>query len=122
MVGLPYMREFAREFYSSQAWRDCRDSFKKSKRGLCERCLEKGIYNAGDAVHHKIHLTPQNITDPNITLSWDNLMLLCADCHAEIHKRQKRYKFDECGHCVVNSPLKDTPKGYIDSEGLRTAL
>jgi len=36
-------------------------------------------------VHHKIHLTPHNIDDPNITLSEDNLELLCRECHAIEH-------------------------------------
>lgn len=31
----------------------------------------------GAIVHHKEHLTPQNINDPDITLSEDNLELLC---------------------------------------------
>lgn len=59
--------------------------------------MKKGIYKPGDTVHHKIHLTPDNINDPEITLNYDNLMLLCRDCHAAIHKPAKRYKVDELG-------------------------
>lgn len=103
------MREFAKEFYKGTEWKKCREAFVKSKRGLCEKCLEKGIYNAGYIVHHITHLTPQNINDPSVSLSWDNLMLLCADCHAEIHRRQKRYSFDEYGRCVTNSPRDHAP-------------
>ena len=103
------MNEFAREFYNSTAWKDCREAYKKSKRGLCERCLEKGIYTAGSSVHHINHLTPQNINDPSVTLSWDNLMLLCSDCHGEIHRKNKRYKFDEYGRCVTKSSHEITP-------------
>ena len=98
------MKPFAKEFYQSQAWHNCREAFISAKRGLCERCLEHGIYNAGVIVHHKIHLTPQNITNPDITLNWDNLQLLCRDCHAAVHARQKRYTFDSYGRC---SPVRE---------------
>lgn len=40
----------------------------------------------GVIVHHKIHLTPENIYDRNIALSWDNLELLCRDCHDKEHE------------------------------------
>lgn len=91
------MKEFAKEFYKSPQWKKCREGFISYKRGLCERCLEQGILRPGDTVHHKIHLTPKNINDPNITLNWDNLMLLCRDCHAEVHSRTKRYTVDKEG-------------------------
>ena len=95
------MREFAEGFYNSPAWKSCRESYKKYRRGLCERCLERGIYRAGVIVHHRIHLSPENIGDPNVSLSFDNLMLLCRDCHAEVHKPERRYKFDELGRIIV---------------------
>jgi len=96
------MREFAKAFYTSRAWADCRKAYKKSVGGLCERCLKAGRYSPGEIVHHKIHLTPQNITQPNITLDWDNLELLCRDCHAAEHDaRKRRYKIDENGTVTV---------------------
>ena len=52
-------------------------------------------------MHHKIPLTPENVTDPDITLNWDNLMLLCRDCHAAVHKPQKRYTVDELGRVTA---------------------
>ena len=86
------------EFYGSSVWQETRKAYSKSVGGLCERCLSKGIYKAGVIVHHKKHITPMNITDPNITLSWDNLTLLCRDCHADVHKgRERRYEIDELG-------------------------
>ena len=92
------MKPFAKAFYNSKAWRDTRKAYGKSVGGLCERCKEKGLYNAGEIVHHKTHLTPQNINNVDITLSWSNLQLLCRDCHAEAHNaEEKRYVFDENG-------------------------
>ena len=94
-------RDFA-GFYNTALWQACRDQYKKSVGGLCERCYERGIIKHGDTVHHIIHINSQNVNDPSITLNPDNLMLLCRDCHAEIHKTPKRYKVDELGRIIVN--------------------
>jgi len=73
-------REFAKSFYKSAAWRKCRASFFISRHGLCNQCS-----NPGKIVHHIAYLTPQNIHDPNISLSHENLELLCQTCHNKVH-------------------------------------
>lgn len=93
-------RDFATEFYHSQAWKACRAAYISHARGLCERCLSRGLYRPGVIVHHKTELTPDNINDPAITTGFDNLMLLCRDCHAVVHKPEKRFKVDELGRVV----------------------
>ena len=95
------MQKFAESFYYSPAWKSTRVAYAKSKGGLCERCLARGVYRAGEIVHHKIHLTPTNIHDPSIALSWDNLELLCREHHAEAHKRNRRYKVDAFGKVII---------------------
>ena len=72
------------------------------QKGIVREMFGTGDIKAGDTVHHKIHLTPKNINDPNITLNWDNLMLLCRDCHAEVHSRAKRYTVDKDGRVHAN--------------------
>ena len=74
--------------------------YARSKGGLCELCLAKGIYRPGEIVHHKTHLTTSNLSDPTIALNWDNLQLLCRDCHASQHKPERRYKVDELGRVL----------------------
>lgn len=74
------MREFAKRFYTSKAWKQCRASYIAKVYGLCERCQA-----GGKIVHHKIYLNESNIDDPNITLSHDNLELVCHDCHNREH-------------------------------------
>ena len=91
------MRDFAKGFYLSSAWEAARSAYRKQAGGLCEVCAAKGLIVPGEIVHHKIHLTPGNITNPDITLSFENLQLVCRDCHAEIHKRKKRYTVGEDG-------------------------
>lgn len=73
-------KDWAIGFYKSKAWQDCRESFIKSKFGICERCERPG-----DIVHHKEYLTPNNINNLDVTLKWDNLELLCQDCHNKEH-------------------------------------
>ena len=99
-------RDFAKAFYKSTAWKDCRASYIKSVGGLCEDCLAKGIYTPAKVVHHIVNISPGNINDPSITLSWMNLKAVCQDCHAREHsdvdsKYGGRYTFDENGNVVA---------------------
>lgn len=96
------MKEYAERFYKSKQWQACRLAYMKSVGGLCENCLRKGYVVPGEIVHHKVHISPQNIESPETTLSFDNLELLCRNCHAEKHgKRQRRYTVDETGKVEV---------------------
>lgn len=74
-------KEYAKAFYNSTAWIKCKNSYIKSVFGLCERCGKPGYI-----VHHKKHLTPNNINNPDITLNHDNLEYLCLECHNIEHK------------------------------------
>ncbi|MBO7669855.1 MAG: HNH endonuclease [Oscillospiraceae bacterium] len=95
--------QFANDFYRSVAWQKCRAAFISSRGGLCERCLSRGLCVAGSDVHHKIKLTPKNISDPDVTLSWSNLELLCRRCHQEIHaqRTERRWSVDETGALIA---------------------
>lgn len=93
------MNKERKQFYSSKAWQECRNAYYKAKRGLCEECLAKGIYKPGEIVHHKIHLTADNYNDPAVALCFDNLQLLCRDCHGKMHDK-KRYKVDDLGRVI----------------------
>lgn len=96
-------RDFAKSFYRSKAWQECRNAYFDSVFGLCERCGA-----GGSAVHHKTYLTPQNISDPEVSLGWDNLELLCIDCHAKEHGRPSTaggIGFDENGDVIYTPPV-----------------
>lgn len=95
------MKDFAESFYKSKTWQRCRAEYVKQAKGLCENCLKKGLYRSGEIVHHKTALTPDNISNPAVTLNFDNLQLLCRDCHAIAHKPSKRYKVDELGRVIL---------------------
>ena len=98
------MREFAREFYLSKEWRRVRAYIVERDHGLCVKCGPPG-----EIVHHKEHLTPENIDDPEIALGEDNLELLCRDCHGLAHASDlptdRGLMFDEEGNLVERELL-----------------
>ena len=97
------MKEYAEQFYSSSAWQKCRKLYRKSVGGLCQECLKHGRIEAGVIVHHKIHITPDNINCPEVTLNFENMELLCRKCHGEKHGAvTKRYTVDPLGRVMVN--------------------
>lgn len=77
-------KEYAKGFYNSATWKKCQAAFMSSKAYICERCGRPAR-----VVHHKTYITPNNITDPKITLSWDNLEALCYDCHGKEHNTRE---------------------------------
>jgi 5-methylcytosine-specific restriction endonuclease McrA len=94
------MRDFAKSFYKSKRWQKCRDAFMESKHYICERCGRPAVI-----AHHRKYITPENINDPNIALSWDNLECLCNACHEAEHRGKlpvisEGLKFDKRGNVV----------------------
>ena len=101
-------RDFAKAFYKSAQWKHCRDAYAQSVGYLCEDCLAKGIYTPGVIVHHIEELTPINIENPEVTLGFNNLRLVCRECHAEEHmamyearKKKRRYKIGADGNVEI---------------------
>jgi len=103
-------KDYAEWFYHSQAWKDTRAAYIVYAGGYCERCrreVEQKKRSLQDMkpikiVHHKKYLTPENINDPAVSLSFDNLEGLCDEHHNREHKASEgqRYRFDEHGHPV----------------------
>jgi hypothetical protein len=79
--GDPLAKEFAAAFYHSARWYKCRRAFIQQRvqidGGMCQMCHK----NLGYIVDHIKELTPDNITDPEISLNHGNLQYLCHDCH-----------------------------------------
>lgn len=95
-------------FYKSYAWQKCRNAYFKKAKGLCEVCLSKGLIKQGEIVHHIIEMDENTIHNPKLAFGFDNLQLVCRDCHAQIHDqhrkcggRSKRYKVDELGRVIT---------------------
>lgn len=103
-------KEFSKWFYNSSQWRKTRKAFIKYRQsidgGLCEMCKEK----MGYIVDHKIELTPYNINNPDISLSFNNFQYLCHNCHNKKTFRkwgEQKYEFDDNG--MVVPKLKTPP-------------
>lgn len=110
-------REFTNGFYTSKAWKDCSRGYMSSRHYICERCGA-----AATICHHKKYITPQNINDPAITLSWDNLEALCKDCHNLEHMLKRNLtRFDGAGNIeeVVDSgAIKEYKQAVKDIDRL----
>ena len=97
-----------KSFYKTAAWLKCRAAYIKHVGGLCERCLARGLIVPGYIVHHKCYLTPENITDPSVTLNWDNLEYLCKYHHNNEHfgeQKKRRFSIDANGKVIVNENM-----------------
>lgn len=90
-----------RRFYRSDKWKIARAMKIAEAGGRCEKCGA-----VGTEVHHIIHLTSENVVDPEISLNQENLMLLCNECHNKVHGRfegnKKGVYFDDLGNFVKN--------------------
>ena len=108
------MKEYAERFYKSQAWINCRNAFIKSLPSkLCNRCHN----SPGKIVHHKKHITEENIDNPMVTLNFNNLEYLCQECHNQEHMSSKATRsgldFDEEGNLVEREETYKTNNIYL---------
>ncbi len=89
-------QEWAKPFYNSAAWKRMRHMIITQCGYTCEMC-------GGHAteIHHEIELTPDNISNPHISLNPKLLHPLCGDCHKKITLDQKGIKLLDCddGFC-----------------------
>ena len=106
-------KEYARRFYSSKAWQDCRNEYAKKRQHLCEDCMRRGIIKPGEIVHHRIEISPLNIDTPEITLNHNNLELLCRECHAKKHEDSGWKKYNE----EKRRKKKATRRYQVDKNG-----
>jgi len=97
-------KDYAKAFYNSKAWIACKNGYMQSQHYICERCGD-----IATVCHHKIHLTPENIHDPYITLNWERLEAVCITCHNLEHNSKgiirEGLAFDSQGN-LVKTPVK----------------
>lgn len=110
--GEDMAKDFSEWFYHSDAWAKTRAAFIVYAGGMCQRCMQEfrqGKRSLQEVkpiriVHHRIYLTPENINDPAVSLSFDNLEGLCDEHHNREHKAKgRKYFFDKNGRPVCNS-------------------
>lgn len=107
------VKPWAEWFYKGKAWQQCRRAYFLSQHGVCERCGQPGRI-----VHHRKRLTPANVHDPNVTLDWRNLELLCDECHQREHQGTANAasgaRFNENGMLVPVPPPSGNGIGNND--------
>ena len=78
-------KAFSKHIYESSRWKKCAGAFAKSKLYICERCGKLVRPNEKNklryVIHHRQPLTPDNVNDDLLVYGWDNLQLLCYECH-----------------------------------------
>ena len=76
-----YDRDPATRRRYGSAWQRVRAAY-AAAHPLCEQCLAEGRYTATEQVHHIKPLAEGGTHDP------DNLVALCAACHARLHAKR----------------------------------
>ncbi len=97
-------RAFAKSFYNSKEWINVREGVLMRDKYLCVKCGAPA-----EEVHHIIHLSPENIGDPKVSMNPENLVSLCKTCHFKEH-----YKDKGEGHLKKENVL---PEIIFDEQG-----
>lgn len=119
------MRDFAKKFYMSKAWKKLRTYiYEDVDHKLCRRCGAPG-----KIVHHKVWLTPDNIDDPYISLNPDMLETLCEECHCAEHNGRvpigENLAFNGDGDitytdaALLNGTVTNTDEQELVAQGLK---
>lgn len=119
---MPYLRKYtppkqinhkARDrvqIYNSNKWRKLRLS-QLMQQPLCELCLLRGKTTLAVDVHHKDSFLNYN-GDKRYAVAYDpnNLMSLCKECHAELHKNGTTHGFNKEEYAPQCNSSTSTPK------------
>lgn len=100
-------RRVGKDVYNSSKWQKVRKAYLASVNYICEICGKPA-----EIVHHKIHLTAENVRNPKISYNQDNLMALCRDCH----NREHQNNFQKAG--AIFSESGDVVDVYLDSQNV----
>ncbi|WP_442893615.1 HNH endonuclease [Bacillus sp. 2205SS5-2] len=78
------------DFYRSIVWRKKREYILKRDGFLCQECKKYGVNRDANIVHHIKELEHH----PELRLSNNNLVSVCAKCHNKLHpEKGGRRKF-----------------------------
>jgi hypothetical protein len=92
-------------FYNSDKWLSFRNVIIAERGPICETC-GKVIANPKDCEvdHYPTELTPENVSDANISLNPANVKVRCHDCHNIRHHRFCR-QYEHGVYLVFGPPL-----------------
>ena len=80
------------DFYRTTEWKKLTHIIKLSRVDdngfwICEHCGQSIVKSYDCICHHKIYLTEENYTDPDIALNENNIALLHHRCHNRVHNK-----------------------------------
>lgn len=109
------------DFYKSKSWINLRKNLMLErtdpKHGLlCEYCKQPILKDIDCIGHHKKELTVNNVSDANVSLNPDNIMLVHHRCHNAIHDRFGQYMPQKV-FIVYGSPLSGKTTYVKNSKG-----
>ncbi len=118
--GVPMAKEWAKAFYNSKRWQQCRDSYISQRimidGGACEICSN----SQGYIVHHKTVLSESNISNPDIALNHNNMQYVCKDCHDKFEghgigsqKIKPLFAFDADGQPISLREIDNSPRTNV---------
>lgn len=73
-------------FYDSPHWRKLREAILRRDGYRCRECARYGRLRQATTVHHIQHLEDR----PDLAYEPENLVSLCAACHARAHPEKSR--------------------------------
>lgn len=109
-----------KNFLSSDAWINFRLMLIAERGNKCEKCGKRIARSIDIIGHHKIELTPESVSDYNVSLNPDNVMLVCFDCHNILHNRFCYKPTKEV--CIVYGPPMSGKSTYVRHEMQRGDL
>lgn len=112
------------DFYRTAEWKKLTRIIKLSRIDdngfwICEHCGQPIVKSYDCICHHKIYLTEENYTDPDIALNENNIALLHHRCHNRVHN--KLGQSTRQVYLVYGSPLAGK-SSYIDDVMLQGDL
>jgi hypothetical protein len=106
-----------KQFYNSKAWTDFRKIIIAERNNICEECGKFILESKHITIHHIKELTLENVNDYNISLSEDNVKVVCHKCHNDIHERFGARKVKERGiYIVYGAPCSGKTTYVLDNK------
>lgn len=112
------------QFYQSTEWRTFRAgeiAARMHADGIlyCEHCRKPILQSYDVILHHKQPLTMQNVNDYSISLNPENISIVHAKCHNELHSRfgyctQRKVYLVYGSPCSGKTTFVDSIKGNSD--------
>lgn len=107
-------------FYCRKDYLTLAQACKIKSGGVCSRCGQ--IFDMSELrLHHKIELTPDNVSDVNIALNPDNIEVLCHNCHNARHNRFGHTVGQKHVYLVYGSPCSGKTT-YVGNTATRNDL